>query len=175
MLASEIVAQAAVEAGYDVKTNEVHGMAQRGGSVIAQIRYGKEVFSPLVPKRTAKVLGSLERIECMRYIDYLADDGVAVISDQQIVPVTSSTGGTPYPEVDEAVLAKFFPKLVYLRTLEMATALGDVRTANIILLGAISTYLDLPVDAWETAIRKCVKEKFIDINIDAFHKSRTVV
>ena len=72
--ASEIVAQAAVVAGYDVKTNEVHGMAQRGGSVIAQIRYGKEVFSPLVPKHTAKVLGSLERIECLRYIDYLADD-----------------------------------------------------------------------------------------------------
>ena len=172
LLASKIVAQAAVAAGYDVKTNEVHGMAQRGGSVIAQIRYGEKVFSPLVPKRTAKVLGSLERIECLRYIDYLADDGVAVISDQQIVPVTSSTGGTPYPEVDETVLSKFFQKLVYLRTLEMATALGSVKVANIVLLGAISTYLDLPLDAWETAIRQCTKEKFAAINLEAFQKGR---
>ena len=175
LLASEIAAQAAVAAGYDVKTNEVHGMAQRGGSVIAQIRYGKEVFSPLVPKRTATVLGSLERIECLRYIDYLSDDGVAVISDQQIVPVTSSTGGTPYPDVDESVLSRFFRKLVYLRALEMATTLGNVKTANIVLLGAISTYLDLPLNAWETAIRQCVKEKFAAINIEAFQKGRGAV
>ena len=175
LLASEIVAQAAVAAGHDVKTNEVHGMAQRGGSVIAQIRYGKEVFSPLVPKRTAKVLGSLERIECLRYTDYLADDGVAVISDQQIVPVTSSTGGTPYPEVNESVLSKFFQKLIYLQALDMATALGNVKTANIVLLGAISTYLDLPLDAWETAIRRSVKEQFAAINIEAFQKGRAAV
>jgi len=172
LLASEIVAQAAVAAGYDVKTNEVHGMAQRGGSVIAQIRYGKEVFSPLVPKGTAKVLGSLERIECLRYIDYLADDGVAVISDQQIVPITSSTGGTPYPDVDETVLSKFFRRLVYLQALETAAALGNVKTANIVVLGAISTYLDLPEDAWETAIKRSVKEKFAAVNVDAFQKGR---
>ena len=175
LLASEIVAQAAVAAGHDVKTNEVHGMAQRGGSVIAQIRYGKKVFSPIVPKRTAKVLGSLERIECLRYIDYLADDGVAVISDQQIVPVTSSTGGTPYPDVDESVLSKFLQRLIYLRALEMATALGNVKTANIVLLGAISNYLDLPANAWETAIRRSVKEKFVAVNIEAFQKGRAVV
>jgi len=172
LLASEIVAQAAVVAGFDVKTNEVHGMAQRGGSVIAQIRYGKEVFSPLVQKGTAKVLGSLERIECLRYVDYLADDGVAVVSDQQIIPVTSSTGGTPYPVVDEAMLATVFPKLVYVRALEWATALGNVKTANIILLGAVSAYLDLPEHAWETAIKRSVKEKFVAINLEAFQKGR---
>ena len=170
LLASEIAAQAAMVAGFDVKTNEVHGMAQRGGSVIAQIRYGKEVFSPLVPKGTAKVLGSLERIECLRYVDYLADDGVAVVSDQMIVPVTASTGGTPYPDVDETTLVAFFPKLVYVQALELATALGNVKTANIILLGAVSAYLDLPEHAWETAIKRSVKEKFVAINLKAFQK-----
>ena len=174
LLASEVIAQAAVAAGFDVKTNEVHGMAQRGGSVIAQIRYGKEVFSPLVPKGTAKVLGSLERIECLRYAEYLADDGVAVVSDQKIVPVISSTGGTSYPEVDEQMLSKFFPKLVYVRAVELATALGNVKTSNIILLGTLSTYLDLPESTWETAIRRSVKEKFIDVNIEAFQKGRAV-
>ena len=174
LLASEIVAQAAVAAGFDVKTNEVHGMAQRGGSVIAQIRYGKEVFSPLVPKGTAKVLGSLERIECLRYVDYLAKDGVAVVSDQKIVPVTASTGGTPYPEVNEKTLAAVFPRLVYLQAIKMATALDNVKTANIIVLGALSNYLDLPEDAWETAIKRSVKEKFIAVNIKAFQQGQTV-
>ena len=174
LLASEIVAQAAVTEGFDVKTNEVHGMAQRGGSVIAQIRYGKEVFSPLVPKGTAKVLGSLERIECLRYVDYLADDGVAIVSDQKIIPVTASTGATPYPDVDEATLSRFFPRLVYLQALDMATALGNVKTANIVLLGKLSTYLDLPESAWETAIKRSVKEQHIAVNIAAFQKGRAV-
>jgi len=173
LLASEIVAQAAVAAGFDVKTNEVHGMAQRGGSVIAQIRYGKEVFSPLVPKGTAKVLGALERIEILRYTDYLAKDGMAVVSDQKIVPITASTGVTPYPDVDESVLAKFFPRLVYLQALDMATELGDVRTANIVLLGKLSTYLpDLPETAWETAIKRCVKEQHVAVNVKAFQRGR---
>jgi len=173
LLASEIIAQAAVAAGFDVKTNEVHGMAQRGGSVIAQIRYGKEVFSPLVPKGTAKVIGALERIEILRYTDYLAEDGMAIVSDQKIVPITASTGKTPYPDVDEATIAKFFPRLVYMQALDMATALGDVRTANIVLLGKLSTYLtDLPADAWETSIRRCVKEQHIAMNIEAFQKGR---
>ena len=173
LLASEILAQTAVAAGFDVKTNEVHGMAQRGGSVIAQIRYGKEVFSPLVRQGTARVLGSLERIECLRYADYLAHDGVAVVSDQKIVPVTASTGGTPYPDVDEQTLARFFSTLVYLQAVKMATALGNIKTANVILLGAVSVYLDLPESAWETAIKRSVKEKHVAVNMEAFRRGRT--
>ena len=170
LLASEIVAQAAVVAGFDVKTNEVHGMAQRGGSVIAQIRYGEKVYSPLVPKRTARVLGSLERIEALRYIDYLTEDGLAVVSSQRIVPVTSSTGGTPYPEVDEELLSHYFPQLVYLDAVEMAAELGNVKASNTILLGALSTRLDLPDEAWIEAIRRSVKEQFVEINIQAFRR-----
>ncbi|GHT23588.1 indolepyruvate oxidoreductase [Planctomycetales bacterium] len=172
LLASEVVAQAAMNSGYDVKTNEVHGMAQRGGSVVAQIRYGKEVFSPIVAKKTAKVLASLERIECLRYIDYLAEDGLAVVSDQKIVPVTSSSGGVPYPEVDEKVLSQYFPNLVYLQAVSLAAELGNIKIANVILVGALSAHLDLPEDAWKEAIRKSVKEKLADINIKAFQAGR---
>ncbi|MDR1962967.1 MAG: indolepyruvate oxidoreductase subunit beta [Planctomycetaceae bacterium] len=172
LLASEIVAQAAVVTGFDVKTNEVHGMAQRGGSVIAQIRYGEKVFSPLVPKRTAKVLGSLEQIECLRYIDYLAEDGLAVVSNQKIIPVTASTGGTPYPEINEEILSQYFPKLVYLDAIAIASELGNAKAANTILLGAMSTRLDLPETSWIEAIRRSVKEQFCDINIKAFQKGR---
>ncbi len=179
LLASEIVAQAAVAAGFDVKTNEVHGMAQRGGSVTAQIRYGdqpdEKVFSPLVPKHSAQVLGSLERIEGLRNIDFLAEDGLAVISSQKIVPVTASTGGTPYPEVDEEFLQHYFPRLVYLDAVELATQLGNAKTANTILLGAMSTQLSLPEKAWHEAIRKSVKANFVDMNITAFQQGRNAV
>jgi len=172
LLASEIVAQAAVAAGYDVKTNEVHGMAQRGGSVIAQIRYGKEVFGPLVPRKTAQVLGSLERMECLRYLDYLADDGLAVVSSQKIVPVTASSGNIPYPELGEAELRPFFPNLVYINAVELATELGNAKAANTVLLGAMSTHLDLPIKAWTVALRKSVKKQFVDINLQAFEEGR---
>ncbi|MDR2169330.1 MAG: indolepyruvate oxidoreductase subunit beta [Planctomycetaceae bacterium] len=174
LLASEIVAQAAVLVGFDVKTNEVHGMAQRGGSVVAQIRFGREVFSPLVPSKSAQVLGSLERIEGLRNIDYLASDGLAVISSQKIVPVTSSTGGVSYPDVDEKLLLRYFPKLVYIDAVELATAMGNPKAANTILLGAMATKLMLPVEAWIEAIKKSVKEKFIDINITAFKKGYAI-
>jgi len=172
LLASEIIAQTAVHSGFDVKTNEVHGMAQRGGSVVAQIRYGSLVHSPLVAKGTASVLGSLERTECLRYIDYLAPDGLAVVSSQKIIPVTVSSGAAAYPEVGEKDLRKYFPKLIYVEAVEKAAALGNARAANTILLGAMSTRLNLPVEAWENAIRNCVKPKYVDVNMKAFKIGR---
>lgn len=168
LLASEIIAQAAQESGFDVKTNEIHGMAQRGGSVIAQIRFGEKVYSPLIPKGTATVLASLERIEGLRYRNYLSPNGLAVISDQVIIPVTASSGQTPYPEINQQILEQFFPRLIYLHAVEKATELGNARAANSILLGALSTQLDFSLDVWEVAIKKCVKPKFIDLNIEAF-------
>jgi len=172
LLASEIVAQAAVAAGFDVKTNEVHGMAQRGGSVIAQIRYGQKVFSPVIAKGTASVLGSLERMETLRYTDYLAENGLAVVSSQKIVPVTASSGAVGYPEIDETLLKQYFSRLVYIDAVAEAAKIGNPKAANSILLGAMSPQLDLPLDAWETAIRKSVKAKFVDVNLQAFHCGR---
>ena len=172
LLASEIVAQAAVAAGFDVKTNEVHGMAQRGGSVIAQIRYGQEVHSPVIAKGTASVLGSLERMETLRYTDYLAENGLAVVSSQKIVPVTASSGSVGYPDIDEALLKRYFPRLVYIDAVAEATKLGNPKAANSILLGAMSSQLEIPQDAWETAIQKSVKPKFVDVNLQAFHCGR---
>jgi len=173
LLASEVLAQAAVHAGYDVKTNEIHGMAQRGGSVIAQVRYGHEVYSPLVAKRTALVLGSLEQVEALRFADYLAPDGLAVVNAQAIVPVTVSMGAAKYPEKIETKLRKAFPRLVYIRAADIATNLGDIRTANIIILGAISRGLDLPLESWREALATCVKEEFRDINLKAFEMGRS--
>lgn len=172
LLASEILAQAAMLEGYDVKTNEVHGMAQRGGSVMAQIRYGKEVHSPLVARNEADILGALEKIEALRYADYLKPEGLAAVSTQAVMPVTVSSGGARYPENAEELLRQAFPRLLYIDAAKIASDLGDIRTANIVLLGAISQGLDLAQQSWEKAIILCVKEKFLEINRKAFAAGR---
>lgn len=174
LLASEILARTAMAAGYDVKTNEVHGMAQRGGSVIAQIRYGPEVHSPLVSKKTAMVLGALEQVEALRFADYLSPGGLAVVNAQAIMPVTVSMGAARYPDDVEAKLKRAFPRMVYIRAAEIASSLGDIRTANIVVLGAISKGLDLQPEAWTEAISSCVKEKFREINLRAFELGRLI-
>ena len=113
LLAAQIIARAALISGSDVKTNEVHGMAQRGGSVVAQVRYGQHVYSPLVPEGTAQVLASLERIEALRFAGYLAPGGggLAVVSSQAIIPVTVSSGQAEYPEDAEDQLKAAFAGL----------------------------------------------------------------
>jgi indolepyruvate ferredoxin oxidoreductase beta subunit len=176
LLGSEIVAKAAMNAGFKVKTNEVHGMAQRGGSVVAQIRYGREVHSPLVEEGTARVLGSFERVEAIRFAHYLAPDGLAVVSSQMIVPVTVSSGsGAVYPTDAEDRLKAVFKRLVYLDASKIAIELGNLKTANVVILGAISAGLDLPIEAWHNAIKSSVAEKFLDINLKAFDKGKASV
>lgn len=174
LLASDIVAHAAIQAGFDVKTNEVHGMAQRGGSVIAQVRYGKTVHSPLVPERSAQVLGSLEKVEAIRFAHYLAPGGLAVVSSQEVIPVTVSSGESHYPADAAERLARLFSRLIYVDAVERARGLGDIRAANTLLLGALSTGLGLPVEAWMAALDACVREKHRRVNQEAFNLGRSL-
>ena len=168
LLATQITARAALASGYDVKTNEVHGMAQRGGSVVAQVRFGERVFSPLVPEGSAQILASLERIEALRFAAYLAPDGLAVVSSQAIVPVTVSSGKAVYPADAEARLRAAFARLAYIDAIGAAEKLCDARVANVILLGAMSTALSLGRESWVEAIAQCVKPAFREINLRAF-------
>ncbi len=172
LLASTIVARAAMIAGHQVKTNEVHGMAQRGGSVIAHVRYGTEVFSPTVPEGTADALGALEEIEALRYAHYAAPDGLAVVNATSVIPVTVSSGAATYPEDVADRLRRAFPQLVYFDAGKRAEELGNIRAANIVLLGALSRGLDLPLEAWEEAISSSVKDKHRDLNLRAFDIGR---
>lgn len=172
LLATQIAARAALIAGYDVKTNEVHGMAQRGGSVVAQIRYGERVYSPLVPDGSASVLLSLERIEALRFASFLAPDGLAVVSSQAIVPVTVSSGQATYPADALERLQRRFSRLVYVDAVAVGEKLCDTRVANVVLLGAMSTALSLSQESWAEAITQCVKPRFVDINRKAFEEGR---
>ncbi len=174
LLASEIIAEAALLSGLEVKTNEVHGMAQRGGSVIAQIRFGREVFSPLVPEGTARVLAALEKVEALRYHDYLAPDGMAVVNAQEIIPVSVSSGRAVYPaDVDER-LRSLFPRLLCVDALGIATGLGSSRSLNVVIVGALSHYLALDPGAWDGALQKRVKPAWLEVNRKAFAAGRAL-
>jgi len=175
LLASEVLARAAMIAGYTVKTNEVHGMAQRGGSVIAQIRYGSEVHSPLIIVGTADILAALEKIEALRYAHYLSPAGVAVVSRDEMVPVTVSSGKAKYPENVEELLGKAFNRLVCIDATGEAVKLGVVQAANIVVMGAVSMQLNLPVESWQESIRSTVKPKYVDMNLKAFDAGRRLV
>ena len=174
LLAARIAAHVAMLSGFDVKTNEVHGMAQRGGSVMAQVSYGPVVHSPLIPRGTARALGALEQVEALRHYDYLAPDGLAVVSSLAILPVTVSAGTARYPEKAEEKLRMVFPRLVYLDAAGLATSLGNVRAANMVLLGALSSGLSLPLEAWLESLRSCGRERDRDLNLSAFCLGRSI-
>ena len=175
LLASEILARAAMLEGFEVKTNEVHGMAQRGGSVVAQVRYGPVVHSPLVARGKAQVLGALEQIEALRFAEFLRPDGLAVVNAQAIVPVSVSSGAARYPVDVESRLKATFARLAYIQAGEAAAELGSLQATNIVVLGAVSKGLDLPERAWQEAIVSSVKEKFRELNLRAFDKGRSMV
>lgn len=172
LLASAIVANAAMYAGNQVKTNEVHGMAQRGGSVTGQIRYGKTVYSPLVASGTAAVIGALEHIEALRVAEFLMPGGLCVANTQEIIPVTVSMGAAKYPEDVSERLNRVFPRLIEIDATAVAAAAGSARAANVALLGALSNGLCLPEQAWKEAIASTVKPQFVDMNLKVFAAGR---
>lgn len=168
LFAAKIIAAAAELAGYQVTTNEIHGMAQRGGSVTAQVRFGDELHSPLFPEGEADVLYSLEAAEAVRFAHFLKPGGLAVVSTQRIIPVTVSSGKAVYPEDVEQRLRSVFANLNYLDCGSVAGKLGDPRLANSVMLGALSAPLELPSESWRKAFERSVKPQLVESNIKAF-------
>lgn len=171
---AKILAAAAQAAGYDVTTSEIHGMAQRGGSVTAQVRYGQKVLTPSILEGEADALLAMEQVEALRYAHFLKSTGTAVVSTQNIIPVTVSSGQATYPQLSLEELKTFFPHLIAFDATEKAQALNNIRAANTLMLGALSTALDLPVDAWILALKKCAKPSLLDSNIEVFQAGRSL-
>ncbi len=172
LLASEILAQTAMLAGYDVKTNEVHGMAQRGGSVMAQVRYGRKVYSPLIEEGSAIALASLEQIEGLRAAHYLKEGGLAVVNSQQVIPVTVSSGLAKYPEDAAERVSTVFSNLKVVDGVKLAEDAGNPKAANVAVMGALSNGLEFSEELWIEAIKKSVKPAFVDLNIKVFKAAR---
>ncbi len=172
ILASEILADVALESGYDTKKSEIHGMAQRGGVVSSHVRYGKTVASPLISKKTADILLSFELAEAARWIPFIKEEGRVVTSTQKIVPPIVSTGLASYPDHAEEVLKEHSQNPIIVDALSIASGLGNPRLVNTILLGIISNLLDLPGESWKKIVSERVPPKFKELNMQAFAKGQ---
>ena len=173
LLASKILGQLLLSEGYDVKVSEVHGMSQRGGSVITYVRFGDKVYSPVVDKGEADFIVSFEILETARWISYLKPNGQIVTNTQQIDPMPVIIGAATYPEnLVEKMRAKGF-KVDAMDCLSLARKAGSQKAVNIVLLGRLSHYFDIPQDAWQAALKACVPEKFLELNKKAFELGKT--
>ncbi|MGQ9607662.1 MAG: indolepyruvate oxidoreductase subunit beta [bacterium] len=169
ILASETLSLAAVQAGFDVKRSEIHGMSQRGGSVNSHIRFGKKVYSPLVMKGECDLLLSFEKMESLRMIEYANSQTTIIINTQKINPSTVTSGLAVYPENIEDILNSNFKNVIFVDALKLAQEAGNIRTANIVLLGVASKALDIPIEIWENAIAQRVPERAVEVNLKAFY------
>ena len=175
LLAAKVIGAAAEAAGFDVVANEIHGMAQRGGSVRAFVKFGDDGGrSPLVLEGTADAIAALEPVEALRWAHFLKPGGMAVVNTRPVVPVTVSSGMAKYPADIDARLSRAFPRLVACDCEAEALRLGNVRLSNTILVGMLSRDLPLEDSAWRTAIGQCVKPEFLETNLAAFDFGRTL-
>jgi len=170
ILTSKILTEGLIRGGYDVKMSEVHGMAQRGGSVSTQVRYGEKVYSPLFGKGQADACLAFERMEAVRYSDYLKPGCVLVVNDYRMTPMSVTAGAAVYPEnAIEAATAAF--RTIVVPAKEIASGLGNTRTMNIVLLGALLKAIGLeklPGTDWEEVIGSMVPERVMAANLEAF-------
>ncbi len=166
--AAQVLAGAALSAGYDVKTSEVHGMAQRGGSVQSMVRWGKEVFSPLIPEGEADYILAFEMLEGLRHVRYLAPRGVMILNRVRIDPLPVLAGAAEYPAGIDRLLAEKLPGTMVLDAAEVGAQAGNRRAAGAAMLGALSTKLEFSPDIWERALRNNVPKKALEANLRAF-------
>jgi indolepyruvate ferredoxin oxidoreductase beta subunit len=164
--AAKLLTLGLMEEGYDVKMSEIHGMSQRGGSVSSQVRYGDDVQSPVIAKGTADMIVAFEKMEAMRYIDFLKEDGKLIVNDTEIWPMPVIIGAADYPGDIMGDLGKL-AKVKSMDAGKIARELGNERVTNVILLGAIIKSMGLDNIDWDRIIRENVKAKFIDLNIKA--------
>ena len=176
LLSSDILCMVGLASGYDVKKTDVHGMAQRGGSVISHVRLADTVYSPVVPDGAADFLLAFEKLEACRWAHYLHKDGVAVVNDQAIPTLALAATSAVYPD-DDAVSAILAERASVFRLLpagDLAMELGNQRVANVILLGALSSFLEFPVEIWQEAIDGRVPPKARALNETAFELGRRI-
>ena len=168
LLASKLLGKLLTAEGYDVKVSEVHGMSQRGGSVVTYVRFGDRVYSPVIAQGEADYIISFERIEAARYAANLKKDGKIIVNSQMIDPMPVITGAAEYPE---NALEELKAKGVFvdeLDALSLATEAGNAKSVNIVLMGRLAKYFHIEKDKWIEAIKNSVKPQFVEVNLKAF-------
>lgn len=166
--ASDIMCMAMMEAGFDVKKSEVHGMAQRGGCVTSHVRYGTKVYSPLAASGSIETLVSFEKMETLRYLKLLSKDASIILSTEEIYPPAVNMGDSPYPDDVINFLKKHYAKVIAFNAADLAQKAGNVKAANVVLLGALSNLMNIEKSVWESVIKKSFPQKLVKLNLDAF-------
>ena len=167
LLTSRILGNLAIGAGFDVKLSEVHGMAQRGGSVVTFVRYGEQVAEPIVEEGCADVLIAFERLEALRYLHFLKEDGVVIVNDWRIDPITVVTGAAQYPENIVETL-QTVRKTIAVEATRTAIDMGAPKAFNVVVLGAAARYMGFSKEDWLSVIEKTVPQKTVEVNRKAF-------
>lgn len=174
LLASEVLAETFMLAGFDVKKSEIHGMSQRGGSVVSHVRFGKEVFSPIVPEGEGDILFGFEMLEAYRSLPLLRPGAKVVVNDYRISPPSVLLGQVSYPDDLPARIRSRFNDCLLVDGVHLAQEAGDVRAANTVLLGAISRSLPIDDGVWQEALCKMVPKKALEVNRKAFAMGRAL-
>ena len=174
ILASELLAMAAMASGHDVKQGEFHGVAQRGGSVFSHVRFGDRVYSPMAPRGTVDFLLALEQLEGLRYAHFVKPGGTAILNDHRQEPVRVADE-RPYPEGATDFLERQGYNVVVLTATQTALKLGSHRAANVVLLGALSASLDIPAEVWDAVLEERIPERLLDLNRRAFTAGRAAL
>jgi len=168
LTASDLLSDVLLEAGYQVKKSEVHGMSQRGGDVISTVRYGDQVFSPLPALRETDYILAFEKLEALRNINYLSDKGIVLVNDFEWQPLPVAAGLEKYPQDVVAQLKKLAGELVLIPATRLAGELGNDKASNVVLIGLLASRMDIDKKLWLEVIRRKVPPRFIDLNLAAF-------
>ncbi|MHB8127272.1 MAG: indolepyruvate oxidoreductase subunit beta [Desulfitobacteriaceae bacterium] len=168
LLASRILGAIAFKMNYDVKVSEVHGMSQRGGSVVTYIKYGTKIHSPLIEKGEADIILAFEKLEALRWTDYLKDDGMIIINDQEINPMPVIIGKAKYPAEIVKTISQRYKNVFALDALKIAIECGNLKAVNIVLLGVMAAKTAIDKQIWDEAIKETVPEKLLKVNVEAF-------
>ncbi|WP_295153677.1 indolepyruvate oxidoreductase subunit beta [uncultured Ruminococcus sp.] len=175
LLASRILGNVLLSQGFDVKVSEVHGMSQRGGSVVTYVKYGDKVYSPVVEKGEADIIISFEQLEAARYVQYLKKGGHIVTSTQQIDPMPVINGTAVYPDDIIGKLKAQGISVVDVDALTLAEQAGTAKASNVVLMGVVSKKMDFDESVWQQALENCVPAKFLELNKKAFALGREAV
>ncbi len=169
LLTSKIIGQTALNAGYDVKVSEVHGMSQRGGSVVTYARMGDKIDSPIVEKGQADIILAFEVLEAIRWFEFLGNDGYIIVNSQRINPMPVIIGSVKYPEGIEEYVKQITPNAIFADALDIAKKCGNFKALNVVMIGIMAKRLDVDKAHWIDAINTVVPKKLLDVNIEAFN------
>jgi indolepyruvate ferredoxin oxidoreductase beta subunit len=169
LLASRLLGKALISQGFDVKVSEVHGMSQRGGSVVTYVKFGEKVSSPIVREGEADIILAFEQLEAARWLKFLKPEGRIIVNTQKIDPMSVVIGTSDYPNGVIEGLKSAGANVKQIDALPLALEAGSPKAVNVVLMGAMANYMDIPYEVWTQAVRDTVPERFIELNLNAFN------